>query len=562
MRASPAERVAPSGATVYWALGVAALTFLAFLPTLSNGWVDFDDTVFIIKNARLYSLSAENLSWMFSAAHGGHYHPLTWLSWAINIAVLGAGPAGFHLTDLLLHCANAALFFFIARRLLNGSDMAAAAAALFFSVHPLRVESVAWAIERRDVLSGFFYLATIMLHLKAIEAPGKHWRKLSWLAYALSLLSKGVGLTLPAALILLDLYPLKRKVDWREKIPYAVMAVVAAVLAISAESVNGSALGLTQFPLTQRLATSAFGAAFYMAKTVLPINLRPLYETPQVFNPASPIFLASGAFVIVAAAALAWSRRPAWLAAAGFYAVTILPMLGLLRFGPQLAADRYSYLATMSFALLFGGALNHALNMNAEHRLNAQIAALVIIGGLGAQTFRQTARWHDPVTLWSYALEINPDVAMGQQHLGYALAGRGQYAQAVLHYKKALELRPDYWLAWDNLGWSLAAQGMLDEACGAYEKAIALKPDYWEAHSNLGLALGRRNKLKEAERELTTAVALAPDESGVHNNLGLVYFSEGRKELAVQEFQKTLLLDPRAPQARMMLERLRKPPGR
>jgi tetratricopeptide (TPR) repeat protein len=536
---------------------VAALTVLAFLPTFTNGWVDFDDTAFILKNAHLSSLSPGNLGWMLSSFYGGHYHPLTWLSLALNMIVFGMGPLSFHLTDLALHVSNAVLFFLIARRLLDGDNAAAAAAALFFSIHPLRVESVAWAIERRDVLSGLFYLSTILLHLKAIDDPGKSWRRFSWLTYAASLLSKGIGITLPLALTLLDLYPLKRRGAWREKIPYWLMAAGAAGAAFYAEASNGAALGLGSYPLGQRIGVAVYGLAFYLRKTILPIQLLPLYELPQQFNPLSSPFLLSAAWLLAVVLVLylmgrRWPTAVTAIAAcAAFYVITIVPVLGLVRFGPQLAADRYSYLACLGWAVLFGAGFKAARSRQA-----APVIVSVVLAACGIMTFLQTSRWHDAVSLWSYALDVDPDIAMGQQHLGYALAGQGQYTQAIPHYQKALALKPDYWLAYDNIGWSWAATGRLDAACAAYRKALELKPDYWEAHSNLGLALGRLNRLGEAETQFKEAIKLAPEEPGLHSNLGLVYFTQGRHEQAAQEFQTALGLDPSQPQARMMLQRL------
>ncbi|MBI3551332.1 MAG: tetratricopeptide repeat protein [Elusimicrobia bacterium] len=555
MRARPAERVESPASPRSWAIGVCVLTCLAFLPTLSNGWVDFDDTAFIVKNAHLSPLSLKNIAWMLTAFHGGHFHPLSWLSLALELDLFGPAPAVFHLTDLALHSANAVLFFFLSRRLLKGENAPAAAAALFFAIHPLRVESVAWAIERRDVLSGFFYLAAVLLYLKSLDEPDRRWKGLSWLCCALSLLSKGVGITLPLALVILDLYQ-GRRVDWRRLAPYACLAGAAAAAALLAEAENGATMGLARYALSERFSIAVSGLAFYPLKTLLPLHLRPLYEIPQAFDPWSPSFGLSAVFLAAAAAVLLRRRRPAELAASAFYAVTIAPMLGLVRFGPQLAADRYSYLACLPFALLFGGALAAGLALERESRKNAQILCVMVLGVLGAATFLQTARWHDAVTLWRYALAIEPDTAMGQQHLGYTLAGRGLYAQAVARYQKAVELKPDYWLAWDNLGWSLAAQGRLEEACAAYRKALALKPDYWEARSNLGLALGLQNKLAAAEEQFQEALKLAPDEPGLHSNLGLVYFSEKRRGDAAREFTRALELDARQPQARMMLRKL------
>ena len=531
------------------AAAVAGLTCLAFLPTLSNGWVGFDDNLFIPRNPHLSPLSAKNLGWMFSSLYGNHYHPLTWLSLAVNLAVAGPGPLSFHLTDLAIHAGSAVLFFHIARRLLAGSEPAAAAAALFFSIHPLRVESVAWAIERRDVLSGVFYLATILAHLKAVDEPRGKWRPLSWLFYGLSLLSKSIGITLPLALLLLDAYPLKRGIRWKEKLPFFLLAACAALPAFIAEADNGSTQGLELYPLAQRLATAAFGLAFYLRKTLLPLGLLPLYEIPRPFDATAPRFLLSAAAAGLVAAGLiaARKRRPAEAAAGLYYLITVAPVLGLVRFGPQVAADRYSYLSCLGWALLFGAAVE---------RFKLKAAAVVVLTLFGVLTWRQTARWHDALTLWNYALAEDPRVAMGQQHLAYALAGRGRYAEAIPHYREAVQLRPDYWIALNNLGYALASVGRLEEACAEYRRALSFKTGYWEAHSNLGLALGRLKRIDEAEAEFREALRVAPDEPGLHENLGLVYFTRGRRTEAEAEFRRALELDANQRQPRLMLQRM------
>lgn len=536
----------PSSSRV--AAAVTAITAFVFIPSVFNGWVGFDDNVFILKNEHLASLSAKNIAWMFTSFYGGHYHPLTWLSLALNRAA-SSGPFGFHLVDLALHAGSAALFFFIARRLLKGSDLGAAAAALFFSIHPLRVESVAWAMERRDVLSGFFYLAAVLLHLKGLDEPGSRWRPLSWAAFALSLLSKSIGITLPLALILLDFYPLKR--GWRlgEKLPFFVLAGAAAGAAFGAEVENGAAQGLGLYPLSQRLATAAYGLAFYPRKTLFPVGLVPLYEIPRPFEALAPRFVLSVIFLAVLTTVLI-ARRKRWPAAARaslFYLITIGPVLGLVRFGPQLAADRYSYLSCLGWALLFGAAVE-------RFDLKAFGAAALIL--LGTLTFRQTARWHDAVTLWSYALDVDPRVAMGQEHLGYALAGQGRLKDAQGRYEQAIALRPDYWLAFNNLGNALAGMGRLDEAQDKYREAIRLKPDYWEARSNLGLALGRQNRFEEAQAQFEEALREAPEQAGLHNNLGLVFYSQKKPARAEEEFRRALALDPGQRQSRMMLQTL------
>src|SRR5437667_2366884 len=336
-------------------LVIAFSTFAAFLPTLQNQLVSWDDDKNFLENPHYRGLGWTHLRWMWTT-HLGHYIPLTWMTLGLDYLLWGMNPVGYHLTNLLLHAANAVVFFFVVRRLLaralpspseHGYALAVSSgvAALVFAIHPLRVESVAWVTERRDVLSGLFYLVAILLYLRACEggARGRGWYWLSVAVFVGALLSKSMVVNLPVVLVILDVYPLRRlggSIGWRseparrvyvEMIPFVLLAAAASAIVLRAELSHDTMVSVVQLSAPGRLAVSVYGGSFYLWKTVAPVNLSPLYELPPTVNPWAPPFLLSyGLVVTITAIVLALRRRvpclpAAWLA----YVVTLLPVLGI-----------------------------------------------------------------------------------------------------------------------------------------------------------------------------------------------------------------------------------------
>src|SRR5881628_1507446 len=404
-------------------LVIAFSTFAAFLPALQNQFVSWDDAENFLDNPHYRGLGWTHLRWMWTT-HLGHYIPLTWMTLGLDYLLWGMNPVGYHLTNLLLHAANAVVFFFVVRRLLarvlpspseHGYALAVSSgvAALVFAIHPLRVESVAWVTERRDVLSGLFYLLTILVYLRASErgARGQGWYWLSVAAFVCALLSKSMVVNLPVVLLILDVYPLRRlggAIGWWseparrvyvEKIPFVLLAAAASAIAVMAQSSVHAAASLAQLSLPGRLVVSAYGLGFYLWKMVVPVNLSPLYELPRTMDPVAPPFILSYALVLAITAIVLALRRPvpglpaAWVA----YVVVLLPVLGILQSGPQIAADRYTYLAGLGWASLAGAGLLSTWRRWPPFVLTG--LAVVLLSGLGTLSWNQVEVWHDSETL-------------------------------------------------------------------------------------------------------------------------------------------------------------------
>jgi tetratricopeptide (TPR) repeat protein len=521
----------------------AGLALVPFLPALDGQFLNWDDNVNFLANPHYRGLGWPQIKWAFTATLMGHWIPLTWLSLSLNYALGGMSPWGYHLGNLLLHAANAALFFLLARRLLAAAlhggrqdarshpslDWSAAVAALLFALHPLRVESVAWITERRDVLSGFFFLLATLAYLKGVEGGGPaqgRWRGLSLAAFAAALLSKAAAMPLPLALLLLDAYPLRRTpLGWRrlvlEKLPYAALALAAAAAALYALPRGGYVTPYDQYGAAARAAMVAYSLAFYPRKFFWPAGLAPLYELPVKLNPLEGRFV--GSFLAVIAVTLAlwlWRRRwPAGLTAWAYSAIMVLPVSGVVHAGHQLAHDRYSYLSGLGFALVVAAGLLGILRLHDSGRVSwpvaamARAAACLAVAALAVASWNQSYVWRDSESLWRWAVEMEPSCAVCRLNLGSSIL------------KESPEL----------------AMARLAEGEALYREAARLRPTYSEAYFNLGVVLMMQKRYREAGDSVNALIRLGRGGALVPELLGLLYLVEGRYAEAVPPLRQAAL---------------------
>jgi len=558
-----------------WALpiAVAVIGMLAFLPGLHGEFLDWDDRENFLHNPHYRGLGPAELHWMVTSARMGHWIPLTWLTFALDWQLWGMNPVGYHLTTLLLHGLAAALFYLVARRLLAAAHprwpvgaltLGAVLAALLFAVHPLRAESVAWITERRDVLAGVFFLAATLAYLGRWTpdgAPRPHDR-LCYLAalvlFAGALGSKVMTVTLPAVLLILDVYPLRRlgpdagwlggsaRRVWVEKAPFVALGAAAAAVAIAVNRAQGNLTSVSDMGIAERLAISAYSLVFYPWKTLAPLGLSPMYELPYPLVPGGWPFLAAALAVLaITVAAVALTRRwPALLAGWLAYVVMAMPVVGLLQNGFQIAADRYSYLPCLPWALLAGAALARLIMGPAERtRLVPAAAAGVGLLVLAAMSWQQTKIWRDTETLWLRALSVAPS-SVAHSNLGLTLARRGDTKGAIPHYHEAIRLRPVFAEAWNNLALAQAQQGDVAGAESSLREAVRLKPRFATAWSNLGMMRARQGKSGDAVAAYREALRLQPDHADAHGNLGATLDAQGQGEEALRHLREAARLRP------------------
>jgi tetratricopeptide (TPR) repeat protein len=556
---------------------VALLTAAVFAPVLSHGFVDWDDALNFLNNPNYRGLGAAQLKWMWTTFHAGPYMPLTWMSHGLDYLLWGMDPRGYHLGSLLLHSLNASLLFLFARRLYarvagpaaGGSPAwtaAAALAALVFSLHPLRAESVAWATERRDVLSGFFFLISLLAYLRHADGRGRASYAVSVGCFVAALLSKAAVMGMPVLLVVLDVWPLRRFAPggvwsaenrrlWREKVPFVLAALLAAGLALHGQRQAAALTGLEMFGLPYRVAQAAWGAVFYVRKTLVPTGLCAMYELPYRFDLLAGRFVASfAAAALATVAVVAWRKRHPWLAAAWFsYLALLAPVSGLAQSGMQMAADRYSYFPGMVFALCAGGLWAAGASADGRYRRAARWgSAAVLVFALGALARAQAGTWRDTRALWTRALAVWPS-STAHNNLANVLMKEGDEAGAVEHYRAAVAIRPVYADARFNLGVALGRRGELRPAAEEFEAAARLRPDDAAARYNLGCVRLSLGELAEADRAFAEAVRVRPDHREAWWNRGAVLLALGRPAEAAEVYARMADLwpgDPRLPERR------------
>lgn len=583
----PARSAAPvsgtAAATRWAALLLMLVTLLVFAPSLWNGFVDWDDDINITKNPWFRGFTAKHVGWLLTNMLMGHYIPVTWLTFALDHAVWGMNPFGYHLTNVLLHGLNAALFFFVAVRLLARATawtaptlrMAGVIATLFFAVHPLRAESVAWVTERRDVLSGFFFLLSVLGYLMAEERAGGKRRLLlggSLVAFALALLSKSIVMGLPLVLLALDVYPLRRLSLTRgglaagravllEKVPYVALAFAGAAMSYWAVRVNAFLTPFDAYPWPARVAMGFYSLWFYLKTTLLPIGLSPLYELPHTLSPLELRF-AVPILGVLAISAVAWALRhrcPALLTVWVCYVVILGPVTGVIHSGNQLAHDRYSYLSCLGWALLAGAGVAALVEAGRTQRIRPAIATVgrgvvaLWIVALAALTWQQELIWKNSESLWSYAVDSDDRCAICHGNLGIHLVNRGDVQAGIPHIERAIALRPDRVRTRANLGLAFMLLGRHADAMKEFNTVLAKYPDHADVLSALAVALIREGRAGESIGYLRRALQAEPTNVIARTNHGTALAHLGLRNAALDEYRYAITMDPASAPARFGL---------
>ena len=578
--------------------GLGCLVFAAAVITFWSGvtgeFLNWDDRDNVVNNVGVHGLGREQLRWMWSGVVLGHYIPLTWMSFGLNYRLGGLNPWGYHVLNFGLHGANAVLFFLIARRLIararpGGTEpgpqtlsLGSAFAALLFAVHPLRVESVVWITERKDVLCGLFFLGAVLAYLRAVDGEGidRRWQIVSLASFAAALLAKAAAMPLPAILLLLDVYPLgrARRADaagwWRliiEKLPWGILAAAGAVIALHSVYTGTGVTEYARYGVGARVAMTAYTFVFYPARWFWPIELLPLYELPPEVRLLAPRFLLPAlAFVGVTAALLALRRRwPAGLAAWTASILILLPISGTVHSGHQLAHDRYSYLSGLGLALLFGGGLTWLLGARAQGKVSPTIARAVTAGAalvvlaLGAAAWDQSKVWQDSETLWRWSTSMDPQCAICWNNLGTSLIDQKRHAEAEPAFRRALALRPTRATVANNIATALYGQGKYPEAEEMLKVALKLDPRLTGALMNTGALKAQAGHYAEALTYFRPAYARDPKFPDLARNFSMALTFEGKEQEkagrrleALALYQEALAVMPGDAEAKRLVDAL------
>jgi tetratricopeptide (TPR) repeat protein len=536
----------PAPRTVIILALLAGLCLLVFGQTVGFEFTNLDDDHYVTDNPDLArGLTPGGVHWAFTTRHGDLWMPATWLSYLADEQLFGLQPAAFHRTNLVLHLLGTLMLFWFLRSW-TGACWRPSLVAALFAVHPLHVESVAWVAERKDVLSGVFFLLALHGYLRYARRSQAGWYAASVLLFLVALLAKPMVVTLPVILLLVDLGLANRTRSWRrlagQKLPFLLLAggVAAATYVLARSGENGVPDAI---PLLTRLGHAAVYLVLYLGRLIWPRGLSVFYP-PESF--AFSILAVASAVALVAA--LTWAawrlrrREPLVLAGWLWYLVMMLPILNLVQGGMQLMSDRYFYLPSIGLLVAVVWGARTALAGRQALRFGAALAIVAVLLA-AAGGYRQTRVWRCSETLFRHALQHNEGNYLALMNLGVTLDDAGRSEEALPYLQRAVALRRDA-LHHFNLANNLAHLDRQVEAIDQYEQAVSRQPDFPTAHNNLAIALAGRGDWQKAGEHLVLAVQQDPDYAGAWYNLGLVQLQQGQAAAAKASFLRTLALDP------------------
>ena len=581
-------------------LFLAAIVWLVFGQTLHHEFVTYDDDFYVYENPEVArGLSLQGIVWAFTRVHCSNWHPLTWVSHMLDCQLYGLNAGGHHLTNVLLHTATVILLFLVLRRM-TGFLWRSAFVAAVFAIHPLRVESVAWIAERKDVLSGLFFMLTLWAYTRYAQGRSSVERRgssagtsslaldplarrseakmarpstlsyyLVLMFFALGLLCKPMLVTVPFVLLLLDYWPLGRVTsgEWQvtrsripvpqlstlnqlllEKLPLFGLAVVSCVVTIFAQHEALQSFEHISFSL--RLGNALVSCVAYLGQMFWPTGLAVLYLFTAgdigVLEVAPSLVLLAG----ISAGAFVLRRRcPCFLTGWLWYLIMLAPVIGILQVGLQARADRYTYLPQIGLYVWLTWAAAEGCAGWRHHRMVLGGLATGILAALMFCARAQTAYWHNSETLWTHTLACTSDNFIAYNNLGNALLKMGRADEAMVHYQKALEIKPGFAEAHNNLGNVMLKMGRVDEAIAHCQRALQINPDFAGAHNNLGNALLQKGRVDEAFAQYQLALQINPESVEAHINLGSALLKKGDVDEAIAQYQQALEINPESAEA-------------
>jgi len=524
------------------------LTFIVYLPSLGNGFTDWDDRFYVVNPL----VVRPHVRDVLITPVIGNYHPLTILSLALNYRISGYQPASYHWLNLILHLANTALVFGFVWMLSRRRFWTATATSLFFGIHPMHVESVAWIAERKDVLYTLFYLLGLIGYLRYLERRRWAWFAVCLAAFILSLASKPAAVVFPLTLLALDWF-FQRADRARlvlEKLPFLALSIAAGLLTLKAQRAGGAIAPVGTWNLFEKLLLASYGSVMYVLKLFVPVGLSAIYPYPAKGAGLGPEFYGALAGMLVGFPALLFvcrRLRPVLFGWAFFF-INILLVLQFFTVGQAVMADRYTYVPYIGLLLGLTWWLDERPRPG-----QAGIPARLVIGAVLVvllplslyQTWMRCGVWKNAETLWTDTIRKFPRrIAVAHNNLGLAFADQGRLEEAILQYREAVQVDDRSAEARNNLGLALAAQGKLDEAITHYREAIRLRNNYVKAHYNLGIALAAQGRLDEAIAHYREAIRLLPDYREAHNNLGVAFAAQGKSDEAIAHYREAIRLLP------------------
>ena len=568
---------------------LGAATLATFYPVIGHDFVNYDDSPFITQNPHVFSgLSWNNIGWAFRTSFGGNWQPLTWLSHMLDAQLFGLKPSGHHLTSLLFHLVSTLLLFLLLQRMTGAAWRSASVAALF-ALHPLHVESVAWVAERKDMLSAFFFMATLLTYSRYVEARRQNaecrmpdaaagnahpasrftfpvsrftphpsiFYLLSLSCFALGLMSKAMLVTVPFVLLLLDYWPLRRfqlkTQDSRlktlvplllEKLPFLALSAISCVVTFVTQRTSDSVFPLAYLSLTERATNALVACAMYLRQTFWPAGLAVFYPLPNTLS-VGTVVLAGAVVVGMTAWAIGFARRSPHRMVGWFWFLGMLvPVIGLVQVGLQQRAERYTYLPLIGLFILLVWEVSDALSRWQLPRLACGAIMGLALVCCAAWTRVQLRYWQNGETVFRHAIAVTKGNWLAHYNLAEALSDLGRRDEAVAEYERALAIHPRFARARNNLGNLLLLRGQVDEAIAQLQQALEIEPRLAGGHLNLGIVLLGKGQVDEAIAHLEKALTIDPGLANAHNSLGNALLRKGRPADAIAHFREAVKLRP------------------
>ncbi len=567
---------------------LVVLCLCAFFGVGENGFINLDDRAYITENAMVArGMTMQGVLWAFTTTRAGNWHPLTWLSHMVDVQLFGMAPGRHHQVSLALHICSA-LLLFAALNIMAGAPWRSFFATALFALHPMRVESVAWASERKDVLAMVFALLALLVHLRGLRRPGGQARLWTGCFYALALLAKPMPVTFPFLLLLLDWWPLGRwrpggdaargawetvrgalppRALWREKAPLFLLAALSSAITFVVQSRAGAVAPGESIPVVVRTANAVVSYAEYLIDTLWPRDLSIFYPHPYV-APAWPT-LAASLILLAAVTIIVWRRRhrrPFVLVGWFWYLGALLPMIGLIQVGGQARADRYTYLPHSGLFILAVWGIGRAARQP-RLRYAFVVGGAIVVLAFAAATAALVPQWRTSVALFTRAVSVverqhpdngqaeSPALAFIYNCLGLAYYDAGEYAQAIPRYRRALALNPFSYVSMNNLAKALEATGQEMEANALYVRALN-DPHLAEPRFNLGMMLLKRENPEDAIELFRQGLAIDPIDAMGNAALGAALATTGRLAEAEAALREAVTLAPGFEPARFNLGKL------
>jgi len=531
-------------------------TLVAYEPVRQNEFVDYDDTEYVTKNQNVVNgFTLKGIKWAFTTFHMGNWHPVTWLSHMLDCQLFGLNPLWHHLTSLLFHILNTLLLFWVFKRI-TGAVWCSAFVAAFFALHPVHVESVAWAAERKDVLSGFFFMLTIAAYVRYVEKPGFGRYTAVFLFLFLGLMSKPMLVTLPFILLLLDYWPLERfrykrqknqkgRDLFLEKIPLFVPVIGSSIITFIAQRVSGSVTSLENLPTISRMANAVVSYVKYLTKIFYPNRLAALYPYQNVAGwqvITCYIILVAVSLVVLYTARKRRYLTVGWL----WYICILIPVIGLVQIGKQAMADRYTYLPSIGISIMVAWAAAEFAKRWRFTKFVFGVTGGLILVVLLLFTRIQVSHWQNSLTLFKHTVKVTENNYRMHNNYGAILKRQGDIKKAIEQFKITIDINPDYIKAYNNLGSSYFVQNKPEQAVFYWRQALGLDPEYANALNNIAwisaVSADERffNPDKAIEFSQRACKLTEYKRADYLDTLGVAYAAAGRFNEAISITEKAL----------------------